>query len=201
MKREESSKSRKRASVAAKRGKPSEETVSTAKRVVKRRVVKEEATVERSVETGGVVQSEGKRGMDMLTANRLKQLLELREKIRRNRPRFVRNESWRYVKIKEQWRRPRGKDNKMRTIVKGWPRRVKIGYRGPAEARGLHPSGFRDVRVNTVKELEGLNPEIDAVRFASSLGGRKKSELLRRANELGLKVLNPRGVRVVRAEE
>lgn len=131
----------------------------------------------------------------------IKPLLKLREEIRKGRPKFLRQESWRYVRVGDAWRRPKGTDSRMRLAKKGWPRLVNIGYRGPVKARGLHPSGFRDVLVNTVSDLEKLNPETDAVRLASSLGARKRREILNRAEELGLKVLNPRGLRVIRSKE
>jgi large subunit ribosomal protein L32e len=131
----------------------------------------------------------------------IKPLLKLREEIRKGRPKFLRQESWRYVRVGDAWRRPKGTDSRMRLAKKGWPSLVNIGYRGPVKARGLHPSGFRDVLVNTVSDLEKLNPETDAVRFASSLGARKRREILNRAEELGLKVLNPRGLRVIRSKE
>ncbi len=131
----------------------------------------------------------------------IKPLLELREEIRKGRPKFLRQESWRYVRVGDAWRRPKGTDSRMRLAKKGWPRLVNIGYRGPVKARGLHPSGFRDVLVNTVSDLERLNPETDAVRLASRLGARKRREILNRAEELGLKVLNPRGLRVIRSKE
>jgi len=131
----------------------------------------------------------------------VRELLKLRESIRKSRPKFLRQESWRYVRLKEGWRKPKGIDSKMRKMVKGWPRLVKIGYRTPAAARGLHPSGFRDVLVSTVGELEKLNPETDAVRLSATLGARRRLELIKRAEELGLKVLNPRGIRLLKTKE
>ncbi|MFQ6134632.1 MAG: 50S ribosomal protein L32e [Nitrososphaerales archaeon] len=131
----------------------------------------------------------------------MKQLLKLREEVRKSRPRFLRQESWRYIRVRDAWRRPKGIDSRMRKEKKGWPSLVNIGFRGPAKARGLHPSGFREVLVNMVGDLERLNPETDAVRLASGLGARKRREILDRADELGLKVLNPRGIRVMRSKE
>ena len=63
------------------------------------------------------------------------------------RPDFKRQESWRYKRVKENWRRPRGIDSKMRKKVKGWPRSAEVGYRSPKETRGLHPSGYEEVLV------------------------------------------------------
>lgn len=121
----------------------------------------------------------------------LLEALKLRDEAKRRRPKFVRQEAWRYVRLKESWRRTKGIDSKMRVGVKGWPKIVKAGYRGPTLTRGLHPSGYRDVLVHSIREVEGLNPEEDAARLASTLGRRKRVEVMTRAKELGIKVLNP----------
>ncbi|NWG10053.1 MAG: 50S ribosomal protein L32e [Nitrososphaerales archaeon] len=128
----------------------------------------------------------------------LKELLKLRESINDRRPEFVMQESWRYKRIGERWRKPKGIDSKMRLGVKGWPKLVKVGYRGPRVTRGLHPSGYRDVLVNNMNELQGLNSKTDAARLASRLGAKKRSELIGRAKELGIRVLNPKGIREVK---
>ncbi len=109
-------------------------------------------------------------------------------------PEFQRQESWRYVRIHDPWRKPKGVDSHMRLSVKGWPALVKIGYRGPREARGLHPSGYRDVLVHNKIELELLSKDYDAARLAATVGRRKKIELAIRARELGIRVLNGRGL-------
>ncbi len=126
------------------------------------------------------------------SSEEIKRLLELRKEMARRRPEFIRQESWRYKRIKPSWRRPRGIDSKMRMEVKGWPKRVKVGYRGPKAVRGLHPSGYKEVLVHNVKELEKLDPETEAARIAHTVGARKRKEILERAKELGIKVLNPR---------
>jgi len=125
----------------------------------------------------------------------IKELLKLREEIASRRPEFVRQESWRYKRVKPSWRKPKGIDSKMRLRVKGWPKIVKVGYRGPAAVRGLHPSGFRDVVVYNASDLERLNPETDAARIAHTVGARKRMEILAKAKELGIKVLNPTGAK------
>ncbi len=131
-----------------------------------------------------------------------KELMALRAQINRRRPRFVRQESWRYARLKESWRMPRGIDSKMRRQEKGWPQLVKVGYRGPKAVRGLHPSGLRDVLVRNLGELERLNPQTDAARFASTLGRRSKMALFAKAKEMGIRVLNPVGLsRVEKRQE
>ncbi|MCS7145204.1 MAG: 50S ribosomal protein L32e [Nitrososphaerota archaeon] len=112
-------------------------------------------------------------------------------RLRKERPKFVRQESWRYKRLGEKWRRPRGKDSKTRLQKRGWPPLVKIGYRSPRKYRGLHPSGYREVLVHDARELEGLDPRIHAVRLSGSLGARSRLRIYEKALSMGLKVLNP----------
>jgi len=135
------------------------------------------------------------------SAQETARLLKLRERMKRKRPHFVRQESWRYVRVKENWRRPRGIDSKMRLKVKGWPRCPEVGYRGPRAVRGLHPSGFEEVLIHNVEELQKVDPERQAVRIAHTVGGRKRAEIIAEAERLGITVLNPRGVIVIEEEE
>ncbi len=67
-----------------------------------------------------------------------------------------------------------------------------IGYRSPSKLRNLHPSGLKEVLVYNVHQLEGLHPKFKAVRIARRVGDRKRLDILDRADELGLHVLNPR---------
>ena len=118
------------------------------------------------------------------------ELLRARKKVSTTRPKFVRQESWRYNRLAENWRKPKGVDNKMRKQVSGVPPLVKVGYRGPKAARGLHPSGYRDRLIHNIRDLEKLDPKIDAARIGHSVGRRKRIDIVSKANALGIKVLN-----------
>jgi len=48
-----------------------------------------------------------------------KRLLRERAKIRKKRPKFRRQESWRYKRLRTGWRRPVGIDNTMRHHKRG----------------------------------------------------------------------------------
>lgn len=133
--------------------------------------------------------------------NRLKALVEKRKEFSDARPAFVRQESWRYVRIHPEWRKPKGVDSKMRRQDKGWPPLVKVGYRGPVPARGLHPSGHREVMVYRAKDLDPLVPGRDVARVGRTVGARKRDSILARATELGIRVVNPTGLRIIESEE
>jgi large subunit ribosomal protein L32e len=118
------------------------------------------------------------------------ELLAARKKVAQRRPKFVRQESWRYNRLAENWRKPKGKDNKMRKQKSGMPAIVKVGYRGPRAARGLHPSGYTDNVVHNTAELARLDPKKDAARIGRTVGKKKRIEIINKAVGLGIKVLN-----------
>jgi large subunit ribosomal protein L32e len=133
--------------------------------------------------------------------NRLKELVAERKQASEHRPAFVRQESWRYVRIHPEWRKPKGVDSKMRRQDKGWPALVRVGYRGPAAARGLHPSGHREVIVHRAADLEPLVPGRDVARIGATVGAKKRETILERATELGIRVVNPTGLRIIESKK
>lgn len=122
----------------------------------------------------------------------LLKILKLSIRLRRIRPRFIRiyNKEHKIRLEDSPWRKPKGIDNKMRMKRKGYPPVVDVGYRGPREARGVHPSGFREVLVYRPEDLAKVNPETEAIRIASTVGVRKRVEIVREAVRRGIKVLN-----------
>ncbi len=133
--------------------------------------------------------------------NKLKALVKRRSEIAEHRPEFVRQESWRYVRIHPEWRKPKGVDNKVRRQDKGWPALVRVGYRGPAESRGLHPSGHVEVLAYRPSDLDGLVPGRDVARIGGTVGAKKRELILARANELGIRVVNPTGLRIIESKK
>ncbi len=121
----------------------------------------------------------------------LRRLLGLRAETSRRRPEFLRQEWYRYQRLGLVWRRPRGMDSKRRRRFQGRAPVVRVGYRGPAAVRGLHPSGFQEVVVHRPQDLEGLDPKRQAARVAGSVGTRKRMEIEEKADELGIRLLNP----------
>jgi large subunit ribosomal protein L32e len=113
---------------------------------------------------------------------------------------FKRQESWRYIRVKSSWRKPRGKTSRMRRRIKGWPKIVSVGYGNKRKLKGLHPSGYKPVIVHNVKELEKINKAQAAV-IAHSVGERKKLQIIEKAKELGLKILNQKPIEKEKIEE
>ncbi len=121
-----------------------------------------------------------------------RRLLKLRLIMERREPRWMRMDEWRFWKIErqERWRRPKTLDNKIRHQRKGYPPMVKIGYRQPRAVRGLHPSGFEPVRVFRPEDLEKIDPSRQAIIIAAGVSKRKRIEIIRKAMERKIKVIN-----------
>ena len=110
---------------------------------------------------------------------------------KRKLPKFRRQEWFRFVRLGERWRRPRGRDSKMRLCRKGKPPMVSVGYRGPKPLRGLHPSGLIELHVRNPHEVERADAGKHVVRIAAGVGKRKRGLILARSRERGIRVLNP----------
>jgi large subunit ribosomal protein L32e len=119
-----------------------------------------------------------------------KKMMELRKKMNKKRPSFRRVESWRYKRVKESWRKARGIDSQTRKKTKTGVKSPSVGYRGPKKVRGLHPSGFEEVRVHNLNDLKGLNNKKHAIKVSAKLGVKKRISVIDYAESRGFKVLN-----------
>ena len=124
----------------------------------------------------------------------VRKALRLREHTKK-KPRFLRQESWKYVRLKENWRRPRGLDNKVRKKIKGWPLPASSGYGRPKTVRGLHPSGYKEIAVHNAENLKEIDPETQAIRIAHTVGKRKRVTILTEARKKKIVVLNVKQVK------
>ena len=116
--------------------------------------------------------------------------MELRKNIKQKRPSFRRVESWRHKRVKDPWRKARGIDSQTRMKTKSGVRSPGKGYRGPKQVRGIHPSGYEEVRVETIKDLENLNNKKHALKISSKLGAKKRMTLIDHSKRRGFKILN-----------
>lgn len=116
--------------------------------------------------------------------------LHLRKEKKLKTPEFLREEWFRYKRIPQNWRRPDGITSKMRINKKYRPARVRVGFRGPKKVRGLHPSGFEEIIVYNVSDLEHINADTQAARIGSSVGTRKRVAIAEKAKKLDIRLLN-----------
>ncbi|MEM0359804.1 MAG: eL32 family ribosomal protein [Candidatus Diapherotrites archaeon] len=113
-----------------------------------------------------------------------------KKKRKKFRGRFGKNSIRRKsIKKWQKWRYPRGADLEK---TKQYTCMPSSGWRSRKETRGLHPSGYKEKIVRNLKELEMIAGEKETVaaRIAATTGGRKRTEIIKKANELGIKVLN-----------
>jgi len=115
----------------------------------------------------------------------------LAQKHREGKPAFRRQKYHAKKRVPESWRKPRGNLSKQRRGIKGKGAVVEAGFRSPKDARGLHPSGFEEVRAHNVDDLEGVDGDTQAVRIASKVGARKRERIEEVAEEEEIRVLNP----------
>ncbi|MHA1171367.1 MAG: 50S ribosomal protein L32e [Candidatus Heimdallarchaeota archaeon] len=110
--------------------------------------------------------------------------------MKKRTPEFLREEWFRYKRIPKNWRRPDGITSKMRINLKYRPSKVRIGFRGPKETRGLHSSGFEEIIIHNMNELEAVNPKTQAARIGSTVGTKKRIEIAKKAEKLDIRILN-----------
>ena len=124
-----------------------------------------------------------------------KEALATRAAQKKKTPTFRRQEWFRYKRLSRTgWKKPSGDASSQRKNRKYRSALVRVGHGKIAAARGLHPSGFEEVLVNKSGDLDGLDPETQAVRIAKTVGNRKRSAIHDRADDLGLRVLNRRRI-------
>lgn len=124
-----------------------------------------------------------------------KRLLGVRKLKGDKQPYFRRYPYWHSKRLeKSGWRSPKGPGTPQRKDYAERPPRVRVGYRKPAATRGLHSTGFEEVPVHNVKDLEKIDPATQAGRIGGTVGGRKRKEILAAAAEKKIRILNPRGV-------
>lgn len=121
----------------------------------------------------------------------VKTLLDVRKKMSANRPKFLRQDYHHRMKVEDDlWRAPKGRHSKMKQRKRGHRAAVAIGYRGPAEVRGLHKTGAIFTRVENLQQLAAVDPKKSIVILSSTVGAKKRYQLLKTAAEKNIPVIN-----------
>ena len=102
-------------------------------------------------------------------------------------PKFLRRSWDRYSKLgrkrkkKQVWRRPTGRDNKMRERRRGYPARVSIGYK----------KSERKEKQTIIKNIEDLKRiEKNSMVIIGHVGKKKKIDIAKKAREGKIKITN-----------
>ena len=111
----------------------------------------------------------------------------------KKKPKFLRRKNQAYSKLglrrkkKQVWRKPTGRDNKMREKVKGVPAVVSIGYRTDKISRGMIKEKV-PVQISNIKELKSLRE--NEVAVLGKIGIKKKIEIAKFAEKTKIEIAN-----------
>ena len=110
-------------------------------------------------------------------------------------PKFKRQEQAKVKRLAgKSYRRPKGSQSKIRECRRGNGPMAKVGYGGAAEFRGMHPCGLKDVLISSLRELDGLDPKKHIIRISSTVGLRKKAEIIKAASGNSLVVIGSKRI-------
>lgn len=106
---------------------------------------------------------------------------------------FIRQESNSHSKLGkgrkklQKWRKPKGRDSKMRLNIKNHSKTVSVGYKSPRKNSGkIHD--LLPVLIKNINDLEKVGK--DSIIIIARVGAKKKIEIIKRAQEKKLKILN-----------
>merc|ERR1712146_554833 len=96
---------------------------------------------------------------------------------------FKRHQSDRLDEVHENWRKPKGIDNRVRRRFKGQLRMPKIGYGSNVRTKHVLPNGFKKFVVSNVKDLELLlmHNRTYAAEIAHSVSAKSRKAIIDRA--------------------
>lgn len=120
----------------------------------------------------------------------MKTIVEIRNKLKAKKPTFTRQDAHKKKRVGTGWRRPKGRQSKMRLHKKSYARGRSSGYGSPLAARGLSREGFKQVVVAKVADFADLDTKTDGIIIARTTGNRRKAELVEYATKNSFTLLN-----------
>jgi large subunit ribosomal protein L32e len=123
----------------------------------------------------------------------MKELLLIKNEMKKKKPDFVRTDSNK-KRFKNKWRKPRGLHNKRRLKKKGHQKNPSIGYKSPTLVRGLHKSGLELIQVSNIQDLSKIKGENQAALLSSTLGNRKRLQILEICKKENIQVFNIKNI-------
>ena len=121
----------------------------------------------------------------------IQNLLKIRRILKRKKPNFFAQDSYKKKKVRKRWIRPRGVHAKTRLQKRGCRGIVKIGYRTDLLVRYLDPKSAKlPVVINSLTDLDSLDKTRHSVLISSTVGTKSKINLVKSANERGFIISN-----------
>lgn len=112
---------------------------------------------------------------------------------KRKKPKFLRTD-WhkkirlgRGVKKNQKWHGAKGRQNKLRLGRKGRMQRPKVGWGADAKNKNF-VNGVEAVRIENVAGLSKIKKDFGII--IGKVGMKKRTEIIAKANEMKLKILN-----------
>ncbi|XP_036119227.1 60S ribosomal protein L32-like [Molossus molossus] len=112
--------------------------------------------------------------------------------VKKRTKKFIRHQSDQYDKIKRNWLKPRGIDNRVHRRFKGQILLPSIGYGSNKKTKHMLPSGFHKFLVHNIRELEVLlmcNKSY-CVEIAHNVSSKSGKAIVERAAQLAIRVTN-----------
>ena len=123
---------------------------------------------------------------------------EKKKIVSRKKPKFLRTDWHKKIKLgkgvkkNQKWHGAKGRQNKLRLNRKGRMQRPKIGWSADSKIRGF-VDGIKTVKIENIIELSKVGKGIGII--IGSVGIKKRTEIIKKANELKIKILNKYGIR------
>lgn len=116
--------------------------------------------------------------------------LNVRKLLKSKKPKFLRQDSHKKIRIGKKWRKPKGIQNKMRLKKRGYRRSVSVGYKSPRIVKGFDKSGLEIINITNIKLLESIEPKTQGIVISGNIGQKKKVEIITLALEKTITILN-----------
>lgn len=124
----------------------------------------------------------------------MKKDLELRNKLKKKKPVFLKQDAHKKAKLAKNWRQPKGRHSKMRLKLASYRKQPSAGYSSPKTVRGLNALGLKEVKVESLKDLENIKKD-EGVVIGKTVGQKKKVEILKRIQEMkNITVINIKNI-------
>ena len=107
---------------------------------------------------------------------------------------FIRTDSNRYLKLGKKrrklqvWRRAKGRHSKIRKKRRGYPVMPTVGYKASRSQYGK-VSGLYPILINNTQDLSKIGKNSAAI-ISSKVGAKKKPDIIKKAEEMKIKILN-----------